>query len=189
MTDSVSKFLGDVLPRHLDDPVEIAAFTKAMSLAASGVTVVSSDGIAGRFGLTVSAVTSVSADPPLVLACVNRRSPLVGAITDNQAFCINLLAMHQTHIADTFAGRAGKTPAYDFACTRWRAEITGSPIIEESTAWFDCALETTHDAGTHRIFIGRVVAAGAHGDAPEPLVYSRRSYHRLAMGAQNKEEI
>ena len=50
-------------------------FIAAMGQAATGVTVVTTDGRAGRLGVTVSAMTSVSADPPLLLICVNRRSP------------------------------------------------------------------------------------------------------------------
>src|SRR5436190_4986272 len=57
-----------------------AEFVDAMSRAATGVTVVTSDGIAGRFGQTVSAMCSVSADPPTLLVCINRKSPICDAI-------------------------------------------------------------------------------------------------------------
>ena len=73
-------------------PVGAAQFTAAMGLAATGVSVVTTDGPAGRFGLTVSAVSSVSAEPPLVLCCINRKSPAMAAVEANGVFAVNLLS-------------------------------------------------------------------------------------------------
>ena len=61
-------------------PGRVEDFVAAMGLAATGVSVVTTDGPAGRFGLTVSAVSSVSAEPPLVLVCINRKSPAMAAV-------------------------------------------------------------------------------------------------------------
>ncbi len=80
-------------------------FVEAMAAAASGVSIVTTDGPAGRFGLTVSALTSVSADPPLLLACINRKNPISAAITENGCFVANLLAENQVALAKIFAGR------------------------------------------------------------------------------------
>src|SRR5690242_13985198 len=79
-------------------PVRAEQFTAAMGLAATGVSVVTTDGLQGRFGLTVSAVSSVSADPPLVLVCINRKSPAVAAVDGNGVFAVNLLsARHRAY--------------------------------------------------------------------------------------------
>ena len=149
-------------------------FTAAMAMAATAVSVVTTDGAAGKMGLTVSAVSSVSAEPPMVLACINRRSPLALAITRNKIFCINLLGAHQTLVSNVFAGRACEVQPYDFGCADWSRCVTGAPILAGAAASFDCSLEAAHDAGTHRIVIGRVLEA-VTGDA-EPLVYARRNY-------------
>src|SRR5690554_4667739 len=85
--------------------VSAEAFVGAMRVQATAVNVVTSDGPAGRVGVTVSAMSSVSAEPPLILACVNRRSPCVTTIRQNGVFCINALSAGQSHLADTFAGR------------------------------------------------------------------------------------
>ena len=110
----------------------------------------------------------------MVLACINRKSPLAGAVTINGIFCVNLLAENQSAISNCFAGRSGEGPAYDFACAEWRHEVTGSPVLQGAAASFDCLLDSYHDAGTHRIVIGRVLAAAAGGSSA--LVYANRGY-------------
>jgi len=156
-------------------PQEISArFIAAMGRAVTGVTVVTTDGPAGRFGITVSAFASVSAEPPLVLVCVNRKSPVAAAAIINRVLCVNVLADAHRHVADTFAGRSAAGRPYDFGVCDWDIAETGAPILGDSLATFDCHLDSWHDAGTHRILIGRVVAAG-HGEA-RPLAYAQRSY-------------
>ncbi|MDT8873082.1 flavin reductase family protein [Komagataeibacter rhaeticus] len=82
------------------------AFISAMGHAAHSVSVVVTDGDAGRMGVTVSAVSSVSADPPMILACINRKSPAVAAICANGSMTINMLAATQHDISDVFSGRS-----------------------------------------------------------------------------------
>src|SRR5690349_11081057 len=74
-------------------------FIAAMSLATTPVTVVATDGPAGRVGQTVSAMCSVSADPPTLLVCVHRRSPLWEAIEANGCFSVNLLSAGQAAVS------------------------------------------------------------------------------------------
>jgi flavin reductase (DIM6/NTAB) family NADH-FMN oxidoreductase RutF len=153
-------------------------FVAAMGMAATGVSVVTTDGPAGRFGITVSAVSSVSADPPLVLACVSRRSPAAAAIEANGRFSINMLAADNRGVAETFAGRPREGKPYDFAAHDWDEGQSGLPVLADAAAVFECVMAEAYDAGTHRIFIGRVVAA-KRGEA-EPLVYHNRAFGRIA---------
>ncbi len=152
-------------------------FIAAMAGAATQVSVVTTDGPAGRFGVTVSAFSSVSAEPPLVLVCINLRSPAIAAIEANDAFCVNLLRDDQSDIANCFAGRPGALTPYDFDGTDWEAATTGAPVLTGAIANFDCRVETAHDAGTHRIFIGRVAQALSRDAAP--LAFSKRAYQAL----------
>jgi flavin reductase len=149
-------------------------FTRAMGAAATGVTVVTTEGVAGRFGLTVSAIASVSAEPPLLLVCVNRRNPCVAAITQNGRFAVNILGQGQADVARIFSGRTGDGSDYDFSRHRWTPGVHGQPLLGGASAQFECEVDTIHDAGTHRIFIGRVVSA-IRGASP-PLIYSNRTY-------------
>lgn len=84
-----------------------AAFIEAMSRAAAGVTVVTTSGPAGKFGQTVSAMCSVTADPPTLLVCIKSTSVIVNAIREHRAFGVNLLRADQRRVADLFAGRSG----------------------------------------------------------------------------------
>jgi flavin reductase (DIM6/NTAB) family NADH-FMN oxidoreductase RutF len=149
-------------------------FVNAMSGAVTGVNVITTDGPAGRFGITVSAMSSVSADPPMVLACINRRSPACSAVRANKAFCVNVLSRWQRHVADTFAGHPAYGEPYDFASAMWMPGVTGVPRLVDASSVFDCVLEHAYDAGSHTIFIGRVVATSEGGGSP--LLYAGRSY-------------
>jgi len=149
-------------------------FISAMAPVASGVGIVTTDGHAGRFGITVSSVSSVSADPPLVLVCVNRKSPAHRAIQENSVFCANLLSTAHRELADTFAGRPTQGPAFEFASDVWSAGVTGAPRLSRAVATFDCVLEQAHDAGSHTVFIGRVVAVASADE--RPLLYANRAY-------------
>ena len=162
--------------RSRHDLVDARDFIEAMAAAVTGVNIITTDGRAGRFGLTVSAMCSVSTDPPTVLACINRKSPLRSAILRNQAFCVNVLATQQHWLANTFAGVATTGHAYDFAAARWERGVNEVPRLFDAVATFDCLLKNAHEAGSHTIFVGRVAAA-LH-QTGKPLLYTNRQYGR-----------
>jgi flavin reductase (DIM6/NTAB) family NADH-FMN oxidoreductase RutF len=151
-------------------------FLDGMAQAATGVTLITTDGPAGRFGVTVSAFASVSADPPMLLACINRKSPAAAAIAANGGFCVNVLSEAQSFLADVFAGRSERHAPYDFGCAGWQ-RVEGGWRLLESVASFDCALDREVAAGSHQVLIGAVRMT--HRDAPADsasLIYSRRAY-------------
>jgi len=147
-------------------------FLEGMSRAAQTVSVVTTDGPAGRAGVTVSAMCSVSADPPMVLACIHHQSRAVPAIRQNNVFCVNILADTMQEISNTFAAA---TPLDDmFAAGTWVAVATGAPALAGALASFDCRVEEIHRAGTHFIFLGNVERTEL-GDG-KPLIYGFRQY-------------
>lgn len=157
-------------------PVSRDAFVAAMARAATGVWILATEGPTGRTALTVSAVSSVSADPPMVLACVNRRTLARDAVLEAGVFSLNLLTDEQAALADVFAGRPAEGTPFDFARAEWGTAVTGAPILAQAAAHFDCALSSTVEAGSHSILIGTVVsAARAEGS---PLVHTDRRYAR-----------
>ena len=124
-------------------------FVNAMAGAATQVSIVTTNGAAGRFGVTVSAFASVSAEPPLVLVWINSKNPAITVIEQNDSFCVNLLGQDQSPLADCFAGRPGIHRPYDFTSADWAAGATGAPVLLDATASFDCRVETVYTAGTH----------------------------------------
>ena len=157
-------------------PPDRDSFVSAMALAVNGVAVLTTDGPGGRFGMTVSSVASVSADPPLVLVCVNRNSVAHGALEANGVFCLNLLSTRQRGVADSFAGHPSSGRAYEFEEQAWVSGLTGAPKLNRAVATFDCTLDQAHDAGSHTIFVGLVRGITAQGGVP--LLYTARAYGR-----------
>ncbi|MEM7422436.1 MAG: flavin reductase family protein [Pseudomonadota bacterium] len=157
------------------DPELRSRFLAGMSRAAQTVNVVTTDGAAGRSGVTVSAMSSVSADTsrPTLLVCVHSDSPSADAILQNGTFCVNLLRDDQTYVSDTFAGRFREQIADKFDCASWEVMSTGAPRLVDPLVAFDCRLVSSDLVGTHHVFFGEVadIFIAGHGS---PLIYATR---------------
>jgi flavin reductase (DIM6/NTAB) family NADH-FMN oxidoreductase RutF len=157
-------------------------FRRVLSHFAAGVTVVTTTDESGNpYGLTATAFSSVSLDPPLVLVCVDRQSETHPHFTKSQAFAVNFLAEDQEEHSRRFAVSGGDK----FRGLLYRRGTTGVPLLEGSLGYVECRLQNAVEAGDHTIFIGEVVAAGcaSEEDGPSvpsrPLLYYRSRYHRL----------
>jgi flavin reductase (DIM6/NTAB) family NADH-FMN oxidoreductase RutF len=148
----------------------------------TGVTIVTTVDEGTPYGFTANAFTSVSADPPMVLVCVNREASAHPIISRSSIFCVNILASTQTDIAKRFADRARRADRFSGVPTH--AAITGAPVIDGCLAYVDCRLAEEHTAGTHTVFIGEVVGSGAN--AGSPLGYFNADYRDfgLEVGAE-----
>ena len=143
-------------------------FVTAMRNVANSVTVVTTDGRAGRFGATVSSFCSVSADPPTVLVCLNLDGQTAHAVRENKSFCVNVLPEGQAETAMLFAGLKGNADDDRFIDNNWTQAIGTSPCLNGVTA-FSCSVVETVKATSHLIFIGTVNAV--QQGAKEPLIY------------------
>jgi flavin reductase (DIM6/NTAB) family NADH-FMN oxidoreductase RutF len=143
--------------------VDADSFRSALRHFPTGVTIVTTlvDGVPK--GFTANAFSSVSAEPPMVLVCVNRGARSHPLIARAGFFCVNVLALEQRGLAERFADRSVAAPFADLAI---RADRTGSPVIDGALAYLDCELAEEHSAGTHTIFLGTVVACGSRDGAP-----------------------
>lgn len=154
-----------------------AQFLSGMSHAAATVNVVTTDGVGGKYGVTVSAMSSVSADTskPTLLVCVHHESPAAQAILQNGVFCVNVLRDDQSYISDTFAGRFNEQIRDKFDCAEWQAMSSGALRVVDPLVSFDCKLRSGEKVGTHHVFIGGVQEVF---EAPtgSPLIYARRAY-------------
>lgn len=138
----------------------------------SGVTVVTSLREGEPRGLTVSAFASVSADPPMVLICVNRDARSYLYISGSKLFCVNFLAGDQRHLAERFSGKLRER---QFEGVEYDVDVTGAPVLRGTVAHLDCEVLEEHHAGSHSIFIGRVLSAQSRTGSP--LGYYNGKFH------------
>jgi flavin reductase (DIM6/NTAB) family NADH-FMN oxidoreductase RutF len=155
------------------------SFLAGMSQAAATVSVVTTDGPAGRSGVTVSAMSSVSADEPTLLVCIHHLSETAGLIFRNGVFCVNLLRDDQSLISESFAGRRKPDLTDKFACSAWTNGATGAPRLADPLVAFDCRLVSSQRVGTHHVLFG-AVADVYIGPSGSPLIYANRAYGTAA---------
>jgi flavin reductase (DIM6/NTAB) family NADH-FMN oxidoreductase RutF len=156
-------------------PVDQNAFKEALRGWASGVTVVTSRAGDRVHGMTVSAFSSVSADPPLVLVCANRASTTHAVIEEGGVFAVNILAEHQQDVSNLFASSELEDSRLDRV--RWTEGSTGAPLIDEALVSLECTVRSAHREGSHTIYIGQVEAV--HVSDATPLLYYRGGYRSL----------
>jgi flavin reductase (DIM6/NTAB) family NADH-FMN oxidoreductase RutF len=149
-----------------------ADFKTAMRHFPTGVSVVTSLREGEPRGVTVSAFASVSADPPLVLICINREARSYLYISSSKIFCVNLLAGDQRHLAERFAGRLREN---QFEGVEYDSDVTGAAVLRGIVAHFDCEVAEEHHAGSHSIFIGRVLSCSSRPGSP--LGYYNGDFH------------
>lgn len=154
-----------------------AKFLGGMSHAACTVNIVTTDGPAGRAGITVSAMASVSADTPrpTLLVCVHHESPVAQRMHDNGVFCVNVLRDDQGYISDTFAGRFKETVGDKFECAKWLEMPSSAPRVVDPLVAFDCSIASSNRIGEHFVFFGEVndIFIAERGS---PLIYANRAY-------------
>jgi flavin reductase (DIM6/NTAB) family NADH-FMN oxidoreductase RutF len=155
-------------------PVDPATFFALLSGFPSGVTVVATLDASGTpRGLTCTATCSVSADPPLLLICVDRRSQTLAALRHSRAFVVNYLLDGRGDLSNQFATRG----LDKWADVRWRPTRAGLPVLAaDALAYCECTIVREVDGGDHVIFLGLVTGGQAPLPGTQPLTYFRRTY-------------
>jgi flavin reductase (DIM6/NTAB) family NADH-FMN oxidoreductase RutF len=169
---------GKLTAMQRTEPSDLRArFLGGMSQAAATVNIVTTDGPGGRAGVTVSAMSSVSADTarPTLLVCVHHLAPAAAAILSNGVFCVNVLRDDQSYISDTFAGRFNEQVDDKFDCAQWTPQVTGAPRVVDPLVAFDCRVVSHNRIGTHYVFFGEVEDIFT-ADSGSPLIYANRAY-------------
>jgi flavin reductase (DIM6/NTAB) family NADH-FMN oxidoreductase RutF len=156
-------------------PVGKDEFRTALGHFASGVTVVTTSGKDGSVrGMTVSAFSSLSLDPPLVLICVENRTSIYEHLNEEGGFfAVNILAEDQELVSRRFATK--DTDRFDGI--GYTTGATGSPILTGALAFVECRVVNAYPGGDHTIFVGEVEAMGA--TEGKPLAYFRGGYSKL----------
>lgn len=139
----------------------------------SGVTIVTASVDGRLFGLTVSAFSAVSLDPPLVLACVDNTSNTLPAVIESGRFTVNFLKDSATETALRFASKDENK----FSSIETRESATGPILESEIVAYLCCHLDQVIEAGDHHVLLASVEEAEVW-DSHEPLLYCDRKFQR-----------
>ncbi|MBM3538179.1 MAG: flavin reductase family protein [Alphaproteobacteria bacterium] len=152
------------------------AFIEGMRHVAASVTVVTTDGVAGRHGATVSAFSSVSADPPTVLVCLRSASRICAAVRRNSVFTVSVLPEQLCDVAQAFAGEFDTTLADRFEGIGMERFPGLAPGIEGASI-FACTVAKLIEQHTHTIVIGHVLHVATARQPP--LLYHCAAYGRV----------
>jgi 3-hydroxy-9,10-secoandrosta-1,3,5(10)-triene-9,17-dione monooxygenase reductase component len=155
-------------------PVSPEQFRAALGAFATGVTVVTAIGENGPSGATANAVTSLSLDPPMMLACLDRGSRTLNAVRAQGRFGVNALAAGQEELARRFAGKGAEAEKWE--SIEW-SESEELPRLPGALMWVACELRDLIDGGDHLILTGNVLAAESREG--QPLLFHRGDYRDL----------
>ena len=148
--------------------IDQAHYRQVLGHFPTGVVIVASP---GPVGTAIGSFFSISLEPPLVGFCIGSSSSSWPGIRESGVFCVSVLAHDQEAVCRAFAQKG----ADKFAGLGWTAMGSGSPRINDCTAWMDCDIETVHQAGDHDVVIGRVREMGIEREE-KPLLFFRGGY-------------
>ena len=120
-----------------------------MASCAAGVHVITTDGESGRYGITMTAVTPVTDEPPTIMLCINRKAAIIPILQTNRDLCINTPSESQQDIAEHFAGLTGLSPEERFAYHIWNRAKPGN--LKSKTHWRICTDVSFHNTKSGRI--------------------------------------
>jgi flavin reductase len=161
---------------------EQLSYRAGMARLGAAVHIVTTDGIAGKAGISASAVCSVTDAPPTLLVCVNQQSSAHHVLIENGVLCVNTLSASHEALSRKFG--AGVSVEERFAGTTWSTLKTGAPVLEDALVAFDCKIVDTVCQGTHRIFLCEVEGIKLDDAAAKGgLIYFDRRYHGLQSAA------
>lgn len=147
---------------------------KALATFPTGIAIVTTFLDSDPIGATANAVTGLSLDPPLILACLDRRSRTLRAIESSGRFGVNGLAAEHEDLARKFSDPETRDTRWDGL--DWE-ESLGSPRLKQVPLWVSCSLQSLVEGGDHLIAIGAVEEI--EGRDADPLIFHGGDYHGL----------
>jgi flavin reductase (DIM6/NTAB) family NADH-FMN oxidoreductase RutF len=149
-------------------------FRAALGRFASGITIVTTTGADGTdMGMTVSAFSSVSLTPPLVLVCIANDASMIDAMRSQMHFAVNILASEQEPLSRHFSGKKGDR----FEGVGYQRGQYGCALLDETLANLECRVVARTEAGDHLIVVGEALTV--HVADRRPLLYYRGGYAQL----------
>ena len=157
-----------------------SGFRNAMASCAAGVHVITTDGTAGRYGITMTAVAPVTDEPPTLMLCINRESGIIPVLLENRDLCVNTLTENQQDVAEHFAGMTGLSPEERFAYHIWHRGSTGQLEVDGALAHLHGHIVEKKEIGTHYVFFVELDEIKNAAAEPPALLYFRRQFKSLA---------
>ncbi len=152
-------------------------FKNALGSFATGVTIVTFKNGEDFHGLTVSAFSSVSLQPPLILVCIKKDSTSHALMAATDGFVVNILSDSQQELAGRFAN-PGLSSAERYKTAAYQTNSRGVPVFTDTLGHLDCRTVEQLDGGDHTIFLGSVEHADFE-EGKKPLLYFRSQFHGL----------
>lgn len=157
-------------------------YRDAMAQVASGVHVITTDGIAGYYGITMTALTSVTDDPPTVLLCINQKAAIQPILEANGQLCVNVLAASQLDVAKHFAGMTQLSNQERFLQNQWQKHPHSHQLqLAGALANLHGHIIERHKLGSHHIFYVAIDHIHVHPEITEgALLYFQRQFSHTA---------
>ncbi|WP_460275932.1 flavin reductase [Celeribacter sp. ULVN23_4] len=152
-------------------------FREGMSRLGAAVNLITTDGPAGKHGMTASAVCSVTDTPPTLIVCVNKTAFTHDIFVENGVLAVNVLASEHQELSGHFARYVEGVDRFSFG--DWATLETGSPILSDANVAFDCRVTSRVEQGTHSVFFCQIEAVRLAEEARHGLVWFSRDYHHL----------
>lgn len=146
----------------------LSNFKSAMRRLASTVTIISTREGGQRFGMSATAVASVTTTPPTLLICVNKSARMHDPLVSSGVFCVNILGTEHHELVAVYGGKASGEERFLYG--NWIEGYQGLPCLVEAPANLCCSILSATDCGSHTLFIGEVQEIVLSGET-RPLIY------------------
>lgn len=167
-------------------PISKDEFKNMLSYYPSGVAIITVKSGDEKHGITVSAFSSVSAEPPLIAVFVDHRGRSQPIFQRSDAmFAVNILTEDQVELANRFAFSQEDR----FAMGQWAEDDTGAPVLEDGLAWMDCTVYSRVSVPNNTIYIGEIQQARIVQPDKKPLLYWNRDYRHLTTMPEKVTEL
>ena len=172
----MGKVIDSAITHHVRGAMNMTdySFRDGMAALASGVSVLTTSGVAGHYGITVTSLTSVTDTPPTVLVCVNRNGIANQIFKSNRKICINILSAEQTDIGKQYASGHDNQKTFDE--NQWIMDKESvPPALKNAAATLQGVIASTIEYGTHSVFFVKVDEVTC-ADTKSGLVYFNRNF-------------
>ena len=157
-------------------------FKLGMRRLAAGVSLITTVNQGTRHGLVATAVSSVTADPPTLLVCINKTASAHAHVSEAGILCVNILGETHEDVAGRFSSPVDREKRFDY--NQWQTLRTGAPALVNAMVSFDCEVRQVVPYQSHTIFLAEIVSVELWAEAHRPLVYLDGRYCSVAQQQQ-----